>query len=122
MRFLFESVHAFAPHERLHVHPITAWRRLLIALVAVGASGLLFRGYVSAGLVNRGDDLLRAGESGRAVRYYARAMSFDPSWETPVDRVGFAASMSGDAPTLTKSISWGRSCSRRLPVELRRIA
>lgn len=105
MRFSFDSVRALAPHGHLHVHPIAAWRRLLIVVVAVAASGFLFRGYVAAGLVNRGDDLLRAGESGHAVRYYERAMFFDPSWETPVDRVGFAASMSGNAPTLRAGVA-----------------
>ena len=105
MRCWSESVHALGLRGHLHVHPIAAWRRLLIALVAVAVAGFAFRGYVCAGLVNRGDDLLRAGQSGAAVRYYERAMLFDPSWETPVDRLGFAASMSGDAATLRAGIA-----------------
>jgi len=105
MRFSFELVRARLPKGHLHVHPIAAWRRLLIALLAVAVSAFAFRGYVSAGLVNRGDDLLRAGESGHAVRYYERAMFFDPQWETPVDRLGFAASMSGNADALRAGVA-----------------
>lgn len=79
----------------LHVHPIAAWRRLAIGALTVPLCALLFHGYVSAGLVNRGDDLLRAGQPERSLAFYQRAMFFDPAWDTPVDRLGFAASMSG---------------------------
>ena len=93
----FSAIPNLAARGHLHVHPITAWRRLAILAVTVALSAFFFRGYVSAGLVNRGDDLLRAGEAARAVHFYQRAMFFDPTWETPVDRLAFAASMSGDA-------------------------
>jgi hypothetical protein len=97
MLFSFSALRERSARGHLHVHPITAWRRLGIIVVTLSLSAFLFRGYVSAGLVNRGDDLLRAGEAERSVHFYQRAMFFDPTWETPVDRLAFAASMSGNA-------------------------
>lgn len=96
MRFSSSAIRVRFSHRHVHVHPIAIWRRLVIVVVMVAVSGFLFRGFVSAGLVNRGDDLLRAGEAARSVAFYQRAMFFDPSWETPVDRLAFAASISGN--------------------------
>jgi len=97
MHFSFSEIRSRAGHGHVHVHPIAVWRRLVIVAVMVAVSGFLFRDFVSAGLVNRGDDLLRAGEAARSVQFYQRAMFFDPAWETPVDRLAFAASISGNA-------------------------
>ena len=115
MRSSFSSLRALLPQGHLHVHPIAVWRRLALVAVALAVSGFLFRGYVSAGLVNRGDDLLRAGDPGRAVKFYQRAMFFDPAWEAPVDRLAFAASMSGNAGALRYGIQVASQYLERNP-------
>ncbi len=80
----------------VHVHPISAWRRLAGAVIAVAIASVFFRGYFAAGLVNRGDDFMRVGKPAIAMLFFRRANWVDPAWDIPVDRMGFAASMSSN--------------------------
>jgi hypothetical protein len=94
----------FAPH--VHVHPIAVWRRFAMAgVVLVGAYCLGGREFVAQSLVLRGDDVLRTGDQRAALRYYDRAIGLMPSLGVAVDRVGFAASMSGDTQLLRHGIA-----------------
>ena len=75
-------------------------RRCALALAGVACAGVLLRAHVAAALVTRGDDLLRAGDSGGAVRSYARAEWLDERSAVAADRLAFALLLrrgSGDA-------------------------
>lgn len=94
MPHLFETLRGVADH--VHVQPIPFARRVLIAIAVVVISGFAFHDYVGVGLVNRGDELLRAGDGREAGFMYARAMFMAPSWDVPVDRFANTACTDGD--------------------------
>jgi tetratricopeptide (TPR) repeat protein len=82
------------------VTPIPTARRVALAFVSVACAAVLFRANVAAALVTRGDDLLRAGDAGGAVRAYARAAWVDERSAIAADRLAFALLMrhgTGDA-------------------------
>jgi hypothetical protein len=91
---LFEALGGVAQH--VHLQPIPFARRVLLAIAVVVTAGSVFHDYVGIGLVNRGDELLRAGEGRAAGVMYARAMWMAPSWDVPVDRFANTACTDGD--------------------------
>jgi hypothetical protein len=99
MQRLSEALRGFA--SQVHVRPIPFLRRVLIAIAVVVFSGLIGHDYVGVGLVNRGDELLRAGEGREAGVMYARAMFMAPAWDVPVDRFANTACTDGDPHDLT---------------------
>jgi thioredoxin-like negative regulator of GroEL len=75
-------------------------RRVAVALTGVVCAAVLFRANVAAALLTRGDDLLRAGDAGGAIRSYARATWLDRQSAIAADRLAFALLMrrgAGDA-------------------------
>lgn len=68
-----------------------AARRLIVALVALGASAVFFHAQMSDALVTRGDELLLRGRTGAALVHYRRALSWDDGNETALDRLLFVA-------------------------------
>jgi len=68
-------------------------RRFAVAVTSLTCAAVLFRGNVASALVTRGDDVLRAGDLGAAVRYYTRATRFDTGSVVATDRLAFALSM-----------------------------
>jgi len=64
-------------------------RRVGLALVALAASGVLFRGNIASALVTRGDEFLAAGDAEGAVRMYDRALRIDRSAAAAADRLAF---------------------------------
>jgi len=75
------------------VKPISAVRRFALALTGVACAALLFRGAIVDGLVTRGDDMLRAGDTSGAVRYYGRAAALDSRSAPAADRLAFTLLM-----------------------------
>jgi tetratricopeptide (TPR) repeat protein len=70
-------------------------RRIAIAAVSLSIAGGLFHGQLASALVTRGDDAPRSG-----VRYYRRALAFDPHSNRAADRLAFYLAMrhaAGDA-------------------------
>ena len=86
------------------IEPMGVSRRLILSIVGLAIGGVLLHHVIAVGLVSRGDDVLRAGSSNDAVRYYRRAMWFDPSWRVPVERVTFDMAEVGDR----RLIAYGR--------------
>lgn len=64
-------------------------RRCAVAAVSLVAAGLLFHGSLASALITRGDDLLRAGDIGGAVRAYGRSQWLDRRSPVPADRLAF---------------------------------
>lgn len=83
----------------------SAWRRLMLALVAIGASATLLRGQLSAALVVRGDELMTRNAYAEAGIQYRRALWLDQHSETAVDRLAFLAIQRRTKRSLTDSIS-----------------
>jgi len=82
--------------------PIPLARRIVIAIAALAVSAVLFRGQVASALITRGDDALRNGDAGAAVRMYSRALAIDPASARAADRLAFFLDMRharGDAQT-----------------------
>lgn len=72
---------------------ISRGRRLVIALVALGLAGGLFRPQIGAALITRGDDALRNADASGAVRYYQRALGIDGRSTIAADRLAFYLAM-----------------------------
>jgi tetratricopeptide (TPR) repeat protein len=64
-------------------------RRLLVAFVALVASGVLFRPQVADALIVRGDDYIYRGDANAALERYRRALALWPVSETAADRYVF---------------------------------
>ncbi|HZO92453.1 MAG TPA: hypothetical protein VFB22_01695 [Candidatus Baltobacteraceae bacterium] len=64
-------------------------RRASLAAASLAIAGALFHGSVASALVTRGDDALRAGDVGSAVRYYARSVRLDSRSVAAYDRLAF---------------------------------
>jgi tetratricopeptide (TPR) repeat protein len=75
-------------------------RRIAIAAVSLSIAGGLFHSQLASALVTRGDDALRSGDRTAGVRYYRRALAFDPHSNRAADRLAFYLAMrhgAGDA-------------------------
>lgn len=87
MRSWFES----------RVHALGMARRFVLAISGVVSIGVIFHSWIAIGLVSRGDDLIRSNLPQRAIVYFRRAAQFDPTWQVPVERFGFAVTLLGEA-------------------------
>jgi hypothetical protein len=72
-----------------HGRALSRPRRCALAAASLTAAALLFHGSVASALITRGDDLLRAGDVGGAVRAYGRAQWLDRGSPLPADRLAF---------------------------------
>ena len=86
------------------VHPIGVARRFVLAIAGLLVTGLTFHSWIAVGLVGRGDDFIRSGSPKRAIVYFERAALFDPTWQVPVERVGFVVMLLGDPVWYRKEI------------------
>ena len=68
---------------------IARLRRVALAVFSVALAAALCHGAVASALVTRGDDLMRSGDAGGAVRSYSRAMQLDASSAVAADRLAF---------------------------------
>jgi tetratricopeptide (TPR) repeat protein len=64
-------------------------RRVSLAVIALAASAVLFRGNIASALVTRGDDLAAGGDVDGALRMYERAIRIDRSAAAAADRLAF---------------------------------
>lgn len=81
---------ALAPRPpRIVAARIPPLRRIALAGFSLVCAAVLFRGDVASALVTRGDDVLRAGDVGGAVRAYVRAARLDPASAVAADRLAF---------------------------------
>jgi tetratricopeptide (TPR) repeat protein len=64
-------------------------RRIATAGTALVLAFGLFRGQLAAAVVTRGDDVLRTGDVGGALRFYRRALLLDRFSTTAADRLAF---------------------------------
>jgi hypothetical protein len=71
------------------MNALPASRRLLVSAVALGTAFGLFHAQLAAAVVTRGDDALRSGDVGAAMRFYARATRLDRSSAVAADRLAF---------------------------------
>ena len=69
--------------------PFSRWRRFLLALIALVASAIAFRGQIAEALVVRGDDFVYQGRSSEALARYARALTIDSDSSSAADRYVF---------------------------------
>lgn len=67
-------------------------------------AGVLFRGQVSDALITRGDDQLRFGDRGSAIRYYERSLRIAPRNTTAADRLAFTLAMQREPRALERAI------------------
>ena len=61
------------------VRPLGIVERVGTVFVGLAVAAWCLRGFVSDGIVGRGDDVLRAGEASSALRYYRRAYRVAPT-------------------------------------------
>lgn len=80
-----------------HSHP---FRRIALATIAVAVSGMLLRGQMADALVVRGDEFLYRSYPSAALRYYRRALQFDPSNAVALDRLLFVATLVRDRASM----------------------
>lgn len=76
--------------------PIPRSRRVLLALAALGAAGVLFHAQLATAVVTRGDDALRTGDVQAAIRFYGRAAWLDPRSVVAADRLAFHLALRHD--------------------------
>jgi hypothetical protein len=92
---------------------IPTHRAFTAALIGIVVAGILLRPQIALAVIGRGDDALRAGDLRAAVRYYNRALSFDPDSEVAIDRLAIAGILSHDVGT-------EKVASQRVALALRR--
>ncbi len=79
-------------------------RRFALAGASLVLAAALFRGPLSEALITRGDDQLRFGDAGAAIRYYERALRLAPHSTTAADRLAFRMALRHDRPSLDDAI------------------
>jgi hypothetical protein len=92
---------------------IPTHRAFTVVLMGIIVAGILLRPQIAFAVIGRGDDALRAGDLRAAVRYYNRALSFDPDSEVAIDRLAIAGILGHDAGT-------EKAASQRVASALRR--
>ena len=105
-------------------------RRFIVVTAAITLAGVFFHGQLATGLVNRGDEFLRIGQSARAQTYYARARLFDRSSFVAAERFVFAGILQKTRGALRDAVvvaseaiarhpdDWPLRCDRALALEL----
>jgi tetratricopeptide (TPR) repeat protein len=100
---------------------ISPLRRFGVALASLVCAAVLFRSNVASSLVTRGDDVLRAGDAGAAIRYYGRAVRVDFRSAVAADRLAFALltrRQAGDAARAQDAADGALSATPRDPALL----
>lgn len=92
-------------------------RRLLIAVIAVVAAGLILRPQLSTTLVMRGDEFTAQNKLDRATAMYARALLFDDANGAAMDRLVFTAILRHDRTILRAAISRASSYLQGHPTD-----
>jgi tetratricopeptide (TPR) repeat protein len=85
--------------------PLSPTRRLGLAAAALAVAFVLFHGQLAAAVVTRGDDALRAGDAGTAIRLYERAAQLDPGSIVAADRLAFHLALRHDRPGAQRAIA-----------------
>jgi len=78
---------------------------LLLAGSALAVAFALFRGQLAAAVVSRGDDALRIGDVGAAIRFYDRAATLNPSSTIAADRLAFHLALRHDRAGARQAIA-----------------
>lgn len=83
---------------------MTRARRLLIAGISLTLALFVFHAQVASAIVTRGDDVLRTGDVAGAIRFYQRAISFDPRSAVAADRFAFYLSVQHDRESARRAV------------------
>jgi tetratricopeptide (TPR) repeat protein len=78
------------------MNAMTRSRRFLLAALALGTAFVLFHGQLAGAVVTRGDDAMRGGDNGAAIRLYQRAVELDPASPVAADRLAFHLALQHD--------------------------
>lgn len=62
-----------------------------MSLIAIAVTALLLHAQLASAMLTRGDDMLYQSKPESALRFYARALLFDPGDATAMDRYAFVS-------------------------------
>jgi tetratricopeptide (TPR) repeat protein len=97
--------------------PIALQRRIAIAACTLILAAALFRGQIASALVTRGDDALRSGDAGGAIRYYSRALAVDGASIRAADRLAFYLALRRAPGDAQAAIAVATAALARVPAD-----
>ncbi|MFN2461193.1 MAG: hypothetical protein ABR591_10965 [Candidatus Velthaea sp.] len=90
-------------------------RRVAICIIALSIAAVLFRCQIGSALVLRGDEAAQAGNTGRAIALYRRALVFNASDGIAADRLAFALLARRGAGDARAAVDIATAALRRTP-------